>query len=158
VIVLNVSEVAALHEKLIDATGGSRGLRDAGLLESAVMNCYQSFGDDELYPSVTEKAAHMAFGLCKNHPFVDGNKRTAVAAMLVMLRVNDIELSYSQPELVALALGIAGGEMDYEHIVEWVRYLRPGRLAGNARRLIQTENLNRDGSYRDALRRDGIRL
>jgi death-on-curing protein len=119
-IILTVAEVAALHEKLIAATGGLSGIRDTELLESAVMNCYQSFGDDDLYPTVIEKAARMAFGICKNHPFADGNKRTAVAAMLVILRVNDVSLSYTQPELAALGLGIADGGIDYEGVAAWI--------------------------------------
>jgi death-on-curing protein len=120
-IVLTVSEVTALHERLIAATGGSSGVRDMWLLESAVLNCYQTFGDAELYPSVTEKAARMAFGICKNHPFIDGNKRTAVAAMLVILRVNEIELSYTQRELAALGIGVAEGEISYEAIAAWIQ-------------------------------------
>jgi death-on-curing protein len=120
-IILTVADVAALHEKLIAATGGLSGVRDAGLLESAVMNCYQSFGDDELYPTVIEKAARMAFGLCKNHPFADGNKRAAVTAMLVILRVNGVSLSYTQPELVAIGLNIADDSASYENIIAWIR-------------------------------------
>jgi death-on-curing protein len=119
-IILTASEVAALHEKLIAATGGLPGIRDAGLLESAVMNCCQTFGNDELYPTVTEKAARMAYAICKNHPFADGNKRTAVTAMLVILRVNDVPLGFTQPELVALGLGIANGSVDYENIIAWI--------------------------------------
>jgi death-on-curing protein len=120
-IVLTVSEVTALHEKLITATGGSFGVRDAGLLESAVLNCYQTFGDDELYPGVIEKAARMAFGICKNHPFFDGNKRTAVAAMLVILRVNEIEPVYTQRELAVLGMGIADNRISYEAVVAWIQ-------------------------------------
>jgi death-on-curing protein len=63
----------------------------------------------------------MALGICKNHPFVDGNKRTAVTAMLVILRVNGIDLSYTQPALIALGLDAAKGEIPYETIVEWIR-------------------------------------
>ena len=119
-ITLNVSEVIALHDKLITATGGSLGLRDFGLLESAVLGCYQSFGDVELYPSVIEKAARIAYSVCKNHPFVDGNKRVAVTSMLVTLRLNNIALSYTQGELVALGLGIANGSVKYEEIIMWI--------------------------------------
>jgi death-on-curing protein len=121
---LTVSEVAELHEKIIAATGGLRGMRDEGLLESAVLNCYQSFGDEELYPAIIQKAARMAFAICKNHPFSDGNKRTAVAAMLVVLRLNNVELLYTQNELIALGLGIANSSVDYENIVEWIEARR----------------------------------
>jgi death-on-curing protein len=119
-IILTVPEVSALHEKLIAATGGLSGVRDGGLLESAVMNCYQSFGNDELYPTAIEKAARIAFAICKNHPFADGNKRTAVTAMLVILRVNGVLPAYTQSELVALGLGMAEGGVRYENVVEWI--------------------------------------
>ena len=119
-IILTVLEVAELHEKLITATGGSAGTRDAGLLESAVLGCYQTFGGEDLYPSAVEKAARMAFAICKNHPFIDGNKRTAVASMFVVLRMNGIRLSYTQHELVGLGLGIADGSIGYESIVVWI--------------------------------------
>ena len=119
-ITLNAQEVIMLHEKLIAATGGSSGLRDEGLLESAVLGCYQSFDDAELYPTIIEKAARMAYSLCMNHPFIDGNKRVAVTTMLVLLRLNKIALSYSQDELVALGLGIAENNIDFEGIVSWI--------------------------------------
>ena len=119
-IILTVDEIIMLHSKLIAATGGSYGLRDYGLLESAVMNCYQTFDGEELYPNVTEKAARMAFGICANHPFVDGNKRVAVTALLVILRLNDISISYTQQDLVMLGLGIADGLLDYNAIMKWV--------------------------------------
>jgi len=119
-IILTVSEIIGIHEKLTAATGGSPGLRDMGLLESAVLGCYQSFDDAELYPTITEKAARMAFALCKNHPFVDGNKRIAVTAMLVMLRLNGVTLTYTQQELISLGLGIADGSLDYQYILDWI--------------------------------------
>lgn len=119
-ITLQVSEVAELHDKLIAATGGLYGIRDIELLESAVLGCYQTFGDEELYPSVVEKAAWMAYAVCKNHPFIDGNKRAAVTSMLVLLRLNGISLAYTQKELVELGLGIAIGNIEYESIIEWI--------------------------------------
>ena len=119
-ITLTVSEVAELHEKLIAATGGPHGIRDAGLLESAVLGCYQTFGNAELYPTIIEKAARMAYAVCKNHPFIDGNKRAAVTSMLVMLRLNGIVPSYTQEELIALGLGIADGSIEYEEILAWL--------------------------------------
>jgi len=119
-IVLSVSEVLELHEKLIIATGGSHGVRDKGLLESAVFGCYQSFDGKDLYPTIVEKAAHMAFALCKNHPFVDGNKRVAITSMLVILRMNNTNLLFSQQELIALGLGIANDSIEYDDIVAWI--------------------------------------
>jgi death-on-curing protein len=96
-------------------------LRDKGLLESAVLNCYQTFGGEELYPGIIEKSARLAFGICANHPFVDGNKRAAVASLLMILRLNDVAISYTQKELVTLGLGIADRLLDYEAVAEWVR-------------------------------------
>ena len=118
--ILTPDEVIKLHAKLIALTGGISGVRDVGLLESAVLGCFQTFGGEELYPTATEKAARMAYAVCKNHPFIDGNKRTAVVAMLVILLVNDIFLLYTQKELIALGLGIADGSVDYEDIVVWI--------------------------------------
>jgi death-on-curing protein len=119
-ITLTVDEIVAVHDKLLAATGGSAGLRDKGLLESAVLNCCQTFDDEELYPELTQKAARLAFGICKNHPFVDGNKRIAVTALLVMLRLNDVRIQYTQAELIALGLGIADGSLEYEDILKWI--------------------------------------
>jgi death-on-curing protein len=121
VIILTVDEIIMLHSKLIAATGGSDGLRDRGLLESAVLNCYQTFDGKELYPGIIEKAAWLAFGICANHPFVDGNKRVAVTSLLTILRLNDVAISYTQKELVALGLGIADRSLDYEAVAGWVR-------------------------------------
>ena len=119
-IALTVSEVIELHEKLIAATGGSHGIRDVGLLESAVLGCYQSFGDTDLYPSIIDKAARMAYTVCNNHPFIDGNKRTAVTSMLVILRLNDVIPIYTQQELIDLGLGIANGSIEYVDIIAWL--------------------------------------
>ena len=119
-IILTTDEVVAIHEKLVASTGGSPGIRDIGLLESAVLGCAQTFGGEDIYPTVVEKAARMAFSLCKNHPFVDGNKRVAVTALLVILRMNNVSLQFTQQELITLGLGIADGSIDYEDIVVWV--------------------------------------
>jgi len=89
-IILTVDEIIHIHKKLITRTGGADGLRDRRLLESAVLNCYQTFGGEDLYPSVIDKAARLAFGICADHPFIDGNKRAAVTSMLVILRLNNM--------------------------------------------------------------------
>lgn len=120
-IILTKEEVLRLHEILLDKTGGLPCVRDIGMLELAVLNCMQTFDGKELYATVIEKSARTAFSLCKNHPFNDGNKRTAILTMLVMLRLNDINLEYSQEELINLGLGIADGSIGYENIVEWMQ-------------------------------------
>ena len=120
-IILTVDEIITIHKKLIEKTGGVSGLRDRSLLESAVLNCYQTFGGEELYPGILRKAARLAFGVCANHPFIDGNKRTAVTSMLIVLRLNNIAVSFSQEELIALGLAIADGSFNYEAVADWIR-------------------------------------
>ena len=119
-ITLTTDEIIELHEKLANATGGSTGVRDFGLLESAVLSSYQSYGGQDLYPTIIEKAARTAYAVCKNHPFIDGNKRVAVTSMLIILRMNDTSLLYTQQELITLGLGIADGSIGYEDIVAWL--------------------------------------
>ena len=119
-IVLTVEEITALHAKLIERTGGSHGLRDQSLLESAVYSALSAFGDREAYPTVEEKAARLMFALTNNHAFVDGNKRIGVFTMLMTLQLNSINLHYTQGELISLGLLVAAGEMDYESILAWI--------------------------------------
>jgi len=119
-ITLTVEEVVLLHKKVIALTGGSSSVRDLGLLESAVLGCYQSFSGQEIYPTVIEKAAGLACAICNNHAFVDGNKRVAVLSMLVFLRANDINLAYAQNELVSLGQKIATGTTKHSDVVAWI--------------------------------------
>ena len=119
-ILLAVEEVLMLHEKLLAATGGLPGLRDRGLLESAVLSVDAGFEDMEQYPTVEEKAARLAFSLISNHPFADGNKRVGVLAMLMTLKLNGVELRYTQWELIDLGLAAANGKAGYEEILGWI--------------------------------------
>lgn len=117
---LNKAQILMLHDQLIAETGGSPGLRDDGMLESALAAPFQSFGETELYPSLPQKAARLCFGLVKNHPFVDGNKRIGAHAMLVFLAVNGMYLSHTQQELSDVILRLAAGEIGYEDLFEWI--------------------------------------
>ncbi len=119
-ILLTVEEVIMLHQKLLAATGGLPGLRDRGLLESAVLSVDAGFEDVEKYPSVEEKAARLAFSLISNHPFADGNKRVGVLAMLMTLKLNGVKLRYTQRELIDLGLAAASGKAGYGEILEWI--------------------------------------
>lgn len=85
---LSKAQIIIIHEQLIKETGGASGLRDEGMLESALNIPFQTFGGKDLYPSLQQKAARLCFGLVKNHPFVDGNKRIGAHAMLVFLVLN----------------------------------------------------------------------
>ena len=120
-ILLTVEEITALHDKLIDRTGGSHGLRDQSLLESAVYSAMSGFGDNEAYPSVEEKAARLMFSLTNNHAFVDGNKRIGVFTMLMTLQLNNVKIKYTQAELISLGLSVADGKTDYENILSWIK-------------------------------------
>lgn len=120
-ILLTVDEIISIHEKLVEATGGSKGLRDKGLLESSVYSADASFGDVEMYPTVMEKAARLAYSLISNHAFVDGNKRIGVFVMLMTLKLNHIKITYTQAELSDLGLDAASGKAEYEDILAWVR-------------------------------------
>ena len=99
-----------LHTQLIQQTGGSDGVRDYNLLDSALENPFQSFGGGELYPTIQAKAARLGYGLIKNHCMIDGNKRIGTHAMLVFLALNGIELKYTQKELYEAILDIAAGK------------------------------------------------
>lgn len=118
--ILSERQILMLHEHLIDETGGSPGLRDNGLLQSALAAPFQSFEGLDAFPSLQQKAARLAYGLVKNHPFVDGNKRIGAHAMLVFLALNGIELDYEQEELSALILAVAANEIGYEEILQWM--------------------------------------
>lgn len=118
---LSKQQILKSHEMLIAQSGGSPEIRDNGLLESALNAPFQSFGDTELYPSLLEKAARLGYGLIKNHLFVDGNKRIGTHTMLVFLSINNAELSYSDDELIRLILGIASGQYDDKHLMNWLQ-------------------------------------
>lgn len=90
------------------------------LLESALNAPFQSFGNEDAFPSLQQKAARLGFGLVKNHPFVDGNKRIGAHAMLVFLAVNGVDLDYTQTELSDIILQVAAGEVDYAGLLHWL--------------------------------------
>ena len=118
--ILSTQQVLMLHQHLIEHTGGSAGLRDQGLLESALSAPFQSFGDTSAYPSLQQKAPRLCNGLVQNHPFVDGNKRIGAHAMLVFLALNGVELSYTQRELADIILQVASGEKSYDELLAWI--------------------------------------
>lgn len=117
---LTVDEIIMLHDKLLAATGGLPGLRDRGLLESAVFSMNASFEDVERYPTIEEKAARLAYALISNHAFTDGNKRVGVLAMLMTLKLNGMVLRYTQWELIGLGLSAASGKAGCDEIFNWI--------------------------------------
>lgn len=119
-ILLTVEEISDLHDKLIERTGGSHGLRDQSLLESAVYSAMSGFGDNEAYPSVEEKAARLMFSHTNNHAFVDGNKRIGVLTMLMTLQLNNVKIKYTQTELISLGISVADGKTKYTETLDWI--------------------------------------
>ncbi len=118
---LTKEQIKMLHTALIERYGGEDGLRDEGMLDSALNAPFQTFSGSELYPDLLSKAARLAFGLIANHPFIDGNKRIGTHAMLIFLRLNNVELEYDDDDLIALILGTAAGENDDKTILEWLK-------------------------------------
>ena len=118
--ILNKRQILMLHSMLIAQSGGMDGLRDEALLDSAVKAPLQTFDGQDLYPTLPEKAARLGYGLIHNHPFIDGNKRIGVHAMMVFLDINNITLSYDDAGLISLILHIASGETDENALLEWL--------------------------------------
>jgi len=117
---ISKEQVLILHSHLFSETGGTDGVRDEGLLESAIAAPFQSFGGAKVFPSIQQKAARLGYGLIKNHAFVDGNKRIGVHCMLVFLALNRIELEYTQDELSDMVLKVAAGEWVLEDLLHWI--------------------------------------
>jgi death on curing protein len=118
---LVIEEVLKLHDRVIAQTGSSPGIRDRGLLESAIAQPQASFGGEDLYPTIVEKAMALCFSLALNHPFVDGNKRTAHAAMEVFLLLNKFEIQASADDQEQMMLALAGGSLDRENLTVWLK-------------------------------------
>lgn len=113
--------VLQLHSLLCQRTGGDDGIRDEGLLDSALASPFQTFGGEALYPTLEEKAARLGFSLIANHAFIDGNKRIGVLVLLTFMALNGAPLSPSSEAVIRMGLGVASGEMDYEALLSWIR-------------------------------------
>jgi death-on-curing protein len=118
---LSVEEVLELHRMALEQSGGLAGLRDLGGLESAVAQPRMTFGGQELYPGVAEKAAAMGHSLVCNHPFVDGNKRVGHLAMETFLVLNGWEFAAGVDEQERIVVQVAAGELRREEFIAWVR-------------------------------------
>ncbi len=114
-------KILLLHGLIAQETGGSIGVRDEGLLESALESAFSGFGGVEFYPTKEEKGARLGYNLISNHAFVDGNKRIGMYVMLTFLEVNGIHMDCTNNDVARVGLALASGEMDYEALLEWVR-------------------------------------
>ena len=117
---LTERQVLSVNEMMIKAPGGSDGMRDMGLLHSALNAPFQAFEGKEVYPSLLLKAAALCRSVISNHLFVDGNKRTGIHIMLIFLEANGVQLEYTQKELIELGLGAASGNFDVNDIFNWL--------------------------------------
>ena len=117
---LSLVEILELHRHIMAATGGDRGVRDIGALESAVSQPRLTFDKADLYPDVVSKAAVLCFSLIMNHPFIDGNKRTGHAAMETFLILSGHEIEADIDEQEQIILGLAAGEITREELVSWL--------------------------------------
>lgn len=120
-IILSREQILLMHQRLIERYGGTHGVRDEALLDSALNAPFQSFGGYEFFPTVIDKAVRLCIGLVQNHPFHDGNKRIGAMALLTMLDLNRIELRTNSDELSYNILQYAAGSVDDEFILQWVK-------------------------------------
>ncbi len=123
---LTLGEVVTLHRAVVVATGGAEGIRDLSGLESAIAQPKATFDAVDLYPTAIDKATVLAFGLAMNHPFVDGNKRVAHAAMAVFLDLNGLAIEATVDEQERVMLDLAAGDMTREALTTWLA----GRVVG----------------------------
>jgi death-on-curing protein len=119
---LNINEVLETYGRVMKQSGGAIGIHDLGALESAVAQPRMTFGGEELYPTIIEKASALGFSLIQNHPFVDGNKRTGHAALELFLVLNGYELSATVDEQMTIILQVASSEMERGAFTDWLRW------------------------------------
>ena len=117
---LTLTEVLELHDRVIEQSGGSAGIRDFGGLMSALAQPRMTFGGEDLYPTIVEKASVIAFSLIKNHPFVDGNKRIGHAAMETLMLLNGLEIDDAVSRQEKVVLQLAAGSITREEFTDWV--------------------------------------
>lgn len=117
---IDIDMVMLVHKLTIQETGGTDGILNIVLLDSVISGINQTFDNQELYPTKEDKAAYLAFGIIKNHPFNDGNKRTGIGLMLTFLVTNGIKLKVTNEELIDLGVGIADSRYSQIYIKEWI--------------------------------------
>lgn len=118
---IELKDILTIHNILIDKFGGSRGIRDQGALESAISRPLATFDNQELYPTPSDKAAAILESLLINHPFVDGNKRTAYVLMKLMLFEHGLDVEASQDEKYEMVIASSTGNMRFEDIKAWIQ-------------------------------------
>ena len=118
---ISVEMAELLHQLIAEETGGEIGVRDEGLLDSALESAFATFDGKDLYPTKEEKGARIGYSLISNHAFVDGNKRIGMYIMMTFLELNGIKLDCKDQDIVDTGLALASGEMSYEELLEWIK-------------------------------------
>jgi death-on-curing protein len=118
---LTVGEVLELYSRVMKQSGGSVGILDLGALESAIAQPHMTFNNEELYPTIVDKASALGYSIIQNHPFVDGNKRAGHAAVETFLMLNGFEISASVDEQAEIILGVASGKIHRSAFTDWLR-------------------------------------
>lgn len=118
---LSKEDIIFLHSELISNYGGSDGIRDEAMLDSAINTPLQTFDSQDLYPTIIDKIAWLSFGLVMDHPFVDGNKRIAAKVLDLSIDVNGISLKATNEEVIEEFLSLASGKIDYPSFLSWVK-------------------------------------
>lgn len=118
---LTSQQILAIHDQMIKHFGGSDGIRDIGLLESAAARPQASFDGVSMYETIFDKAAALLHSLLKNHPFVDGNKRTAIASTGIFLKINKYRLMNQHEKALEFALKVENGSLSFEEIADWLK-------------------------------------
>jgi len=118
---IDINEVEKIHDILIEKFGGGKGIRDKGLLESAINRPFQTFDGQDLYPDPVDKAAAIFESIITNHPFVDGNKRTAYVLMRLILKSNNLDIRSGQNEKYDFVIKSASGQVSFDQIRAWIK-------------------------------------
>lgn len=117
---IDFDNALTLQKLIIDSTGGTEGIRDINLLDSALNTAFQTFEGNDLYPTIEEKGARLGYNLVSNHAFVDGNKRIGLLVMLTFFEINNVHLTYTDEELIKIGLSLASGKMTCEMLLKWI--------------------------------------
>ena len=120
-IIMSKEQIILMHNIIVAKTGGSKGIRDDSLLDSAILSPFQEYGGKKLYKTLEERAARLGYGLISNHCFIDGNKRIGIHSMLMLLILNGSSLIYTPKELYDITIDIASGKKDYKDLLDWIK-------------------------------------
>jgi|SRR3989338_2964417 len=121
IVYISLDEVLAIHDDMVERYGGSFGIRDLGLIQSAIARPQATFGGEDLYPTIIDKAAALFHSLIFNHAFADGNKRTSLTSTARFLHLNGYKLNANEQELIDFPLRVENKHLDIEEISEWLK-------------------------------------